>query len=94
MTARSQSLLVDRMIDAYVDWLEACLRVGDRYRSWTRATGLPATLAFRRYWAALNQEERAAEVYSERVRRVAELVGAGGRVARPPSAAGRGARPG
>jgi hypothetical protein len=65
--------LVDKMVDAYVNWREACLLVTDAYRSWARTTGPAATFAFCRYRAALEQEERAAEVYARMVRRVSRL---------------------
>ena len=66
--------LVDRLIDAYVSWREACLRVSDAYDSWTSETGPGATSAFGCYMAALEQEERAAEVYAGLVRHAGELV--------------------
>jgi hypothetical protein len=56
---------VDKM-EAYVDWREACLRVSDTYCSWSRATGRSAGVAFARYVAALDREERAAEMYANR----------------------------
>jgi hypothetical protein len=74
MNKRSQKRLVDGLIDAYVTWREACLRVGDAYGSWASETGLGATSAFGRYMAALDREERAAEVYAEMVRRAVRLA--------------------
>ena len=69
-----QKRLVDRLIDAYVSWREACLQVSDAYRSWARETGIDATVAFGRYTAALDREESAAEVYASLVRRASQLV--------------------
>jgi hypothetical protein len=66
--------LVDRMISAYVDWREACRLVHDAYRTWASATGPRAGGAFWRYTAALDAEERAAEVYASLVRRIARLA--------------------
>jgi hypothetical protein len=66
--------LVDKMMDAYVTWHEACLRVTDAYRSWAGTTGPGASFAFSRYRAALEQEERAAEVYARMVERVSRLT--------------------
>jgi hypothetical protein len=74
MNELSHKRLVDGLIDAYVSWREACLRVSDAYGSWASETGLGATSAFGRYMAALDHEERAAEVYARLVRRVGELV--------------------
>jgi hypothetical protein len=55
---------VDKMLDAYVDWHEACLLVSDGYRNWSSATGPDVTAAFVGYMRALDREERAAEVYA------------------------------
>jgi hypothetical protein len=91
MNARSERRLVGRMIDAYVDWQEACLRVGDRYRSWTQAAGPgDATLGYWRYLAALDHEEHAARAYSERVSQAAQLVGTDRKLAATPPARGAG----
>jgi len=69
-----QKRLVDRLIDAYVSWREACLQVSDAYGSWASETGIGATSAFGRYMAALDREECAAEVYAGLVRRAGRLV--------------------
>jgi hypothetical protein len=66
--------LVDKMIDAYVDWREACRAVNDAYRSWASATGVGAIIEFTRYTAALDTEERAADTYARLVRRVARVI--------------------
>ena len=73
MSRLSQKRVVDRLLDAYVSWREACLRVSDAYGSWERRTGADATPAFGVYMAALDQEERAAEVYAGLVRRAAKV---------------------
>ena len=79
---------VDNMMDAYVGWHEACRLVNDAYSSWSSATGLRARVAFLRYMAALDAEERAAGVYAGTVRRVGRLVmsghDAGGPLGAPP----------
>ena len=74
MNKRSQKRLVDRLIDAYVTWREACLLVSDTYDSWASDAG-PGTLAFGRYMAALDREEQAAELYAKLIRRLERLVG-------------------
>jgi hypothetical protein len=74
MNKLSQKRLVDRLIDAYVSWREACLQVSDTYGSWASETGPGATSAFGRYRAALDREERAAEVYAGLVRRAGQLA--------------------
>ena len=65
---------VDRLIEAYVSWREACLRVNDAYVCWTSERGIRATVAFGSYMAALDREEDAAEAYAVMVRRTRELV--------------------
>jgi hypothetical protein len=65
---------VDKMMDAYVDWHEACLLVSDAYRIWSSATRPYVTTAFGWYMTALDREERAAEIYARLVRRVGELA--------------------
>jgi hypothetical protein len=65
---------VDEMMEAYVDWHEACLVASDAYRSWSSATGLDASVAFGRYVTALDREELAAAIYAGLVRRVGRLV--------------------
>jgi hypothetical protein len=74
MRKRTETRLVDRMISAYVEWREASRLVHDAYRSWASATGPRADGAFWRYTAALDAEERAAEVYGSLVRRVGHLA--------------------
>ncbi len=74
MRKRSETRPVDRMIVAYVDWRETCLVVRDAYRSCASATRPAADVAFRRYQAALDAEERAAEVYASLVGRAGHLA--------------------
>jgi hypothetical protein len=73
MNKVSHKRLVDGLIEAYVSWREACLRVSDAYGSWASETGLGATPAFGRYVAALDHEERAAEIYAGLVRRAGQF---------------------
>jgi hypothetical protein len=74
MNKLSQKRLVDGLIEAYVSWREACLRVSDANDFWASETGLGATSAFARYMAALDHEERAAEVYAGLVRRAGQIA--------------------
>jgi hypothetical protein len=83
MRKRTETRLVDRMIGAYVDWREACRLVHDAYRSWTSATGSGTGVAFWRYTAALDAEERAADVYASLVRRVGHLATSDGHLSGP-----------
>jgi hypothetical protein len=77
MNKLSHKRVLDKLIDAYVSWREACLQVSDAHSSWVSETGLSATSAFGRYMAALDREERAAEVYAGLVRRAGQLGRAG-----------------
>ena len=61
--------LIDGLMDAYVDWRNACARVNDAYRSWGLDTARDR-VTFDRYMAALDAEERAAQAYATAVRRV------------------------
>jgi hypothetical protein len=74
MRKRTETRLVDSMISAYIDWREACRLVHDAYRSWAGGTGPSDRIAFWRYTAALDAEERAAELYASLVQRVALLA--------------------
>ena len=83
MRKRTETRLGDPMISAYVDWREACRLVDDAYRSWATATGPRAGVAFWRYTAALDAEERAAEVYAGLVRRLGHPATRDGDVSGP-----------
>ena len=83
MRKRTETRLGDTMIGAYADWREACRLVRDAYRSWATAIGPGARFAFWRYTAALDAEERAAEVYASLVRRVGHLATSDGDLSGP-----------
>lgn len=59
MTVLSRKRLIDKLVEAYVDWREACVRVDDAYR------GL--------YVATLDAEEQAADAYAGLVRHAEKL---------------------
>ena len=69
MNRLSQKRLVYKLVQAYVSWREACLRVRDAYGCWARETGQGAAAAFRWYMTTLEQEEQAADIYAGLVRR-------------------------
>ena len=73
MNTLRRERLVDKLVEAYVDWLEMCARVSDAYRSWASETGPGDGLTFGLYMSALDAEEHAADVYAGLVRRVGEL---------------------
>jgi hypothetical protein len=73
MDTLSQTRLVDKLLEAYVDWRESCAWANDAYRLWASEAGPRRRVAFGLYMAALDAEEQAAEVYAGFVRRVEEL---------------------
>jgi hypothetical protein len=79
----SRERLVDQLIEAYVDWRETCARVGDAYRFWAIDSGSCGRIAFGSYVAALDAEERSAEVYARLVRRADALAWSEGSPAEP-----------
>jgi hypothetical protein len=76
MNTPSRKPLIDQVIEAYVDWREACLEVNDRYLCWASETGPNARGPFARYVAALDAEGHAAEVYAERIGRARTYIAA------------------
>jgi hypothetical protein len=74
MISSLRKRIVDEAMDAYVDWREECIRVWDADRLWLSAARGDAALAFRAYLAALDREERAAEVYAGLIRDLDQLV--------------------
>lgn len=83
--ARDRARMMDKLMDAYVGWRQACLEVEDAYRLWGSGHGPNAAAAFERCAAALDGEGRAADCYARMVGRVAAVLG-------PEGAAARGAR--
>ena len=73
MTALSRTRLIDKLVEAYVDWREACVRVDDAYRACARETGPWGAVAFGLYVATLDAEEQAADAYAGLVRRAERL---------------------
>src|ERR1700760_2667830 len=64
MNTLRQERLVDELVEAYIDWRETCARVNDAYRAWASARAPCSNVACELYRAALDAEERAAEVYA------------------------------
>jgi hypothetical protein len=77
MDTPSRTRLVDEVVEAYVDWREACARANDAYRFWASEAGPGGRVAFGFYMAALDAEEQAAEVYSRFVKRAGKLPWSG-----------------
>ena len=69
--------MVDRLMEAYVRWREACLQVNEAYACWTSERGIRATVAFGSYMAALDREGDAADAYAALVLQTREVVSGG-----------------
>jgi hypothetical protein len=68
--------LADAAMERYVEWREACSGVELLYRRWRDAAPADSSLAYTRYVAALDHEERAATAYAEVVRHAQRFSGA------------------
>jgi len=71
LSSLAEKRLADDMTDAYVDWREERAAVWLAYDGWTSAPTADAAAAFAVYRAALDREERAAEVYGRLVMQLA-----------------------
>jgi anti-sigma-K factor RskA len=71
LSGLAEKRLADDMTDAYVDWREERAAVWLAYDGWTSAPTADAAVAFAVYRAALDREERAAEVYGRLVMQLA-----------------------
>lgn len=69
-----RAALLDAAHDAYAEWAEESFAVGRLYACWRDATGAERPRAFAGYAAALDREERAAQVYADMVRMAATYV--------------------
>jgi hypothetical protein len=76
--------MVDEAMDAYVDWREECHRVWEAYDRWLHAARADTAFASLAYVAALDREQRAAEVYADLINRLESGFHYG-----PPSPPGR-----
>ena len=62
--------LIDDLIEVYVDWLEECAALAQAYDGWASVAVADRDLAFAAYQAALDREQQASAVYSDRIDRV------------------------
>jgi hypothetical protein len=65
---------VDLAVDAYVSWREECRAVRTAYLACRHARAAEAAVAFDAYEAALDREERAAEVYANLMSQVGHVA--------------------
>lgn len=62
-----EGILLDDLLDVYVDWRESARAVADAYTRWSFASGPERALRFAAYAAALDQEQHTAAAYAETV---------------------------
>jgi hypothetical protein len=72
---RRPSDLVDQLLQSYLSWHEACESVRTAYRRWVESAPHKRDLEFATYRVALDLEERAAMIYSERFERAKAPAG-------------------
>ena len=60
----------DEVAQCYVSWCEACYLVRLAYRLWVDSTRAERCLTYAAYVAALDREERAADMYADRIDRL------------------------
>jgi hypothetical protein len=58
-------MLLDDLLDSYVDWRESARAVADTYARWTFASGPERALRFAAYTATLDREQKTAAAYAE-----------------------------
>jgi hypothetical protein len=61
------AIILDELVDGYVDWRESARAVADAYARWSCAPGPERTLRFAAYNAALDREQKTAEAYADAV---------------------------
>ena len=74
MTVLSRKRPIDKLVEAYVDWREACVRVDDAYRACARETGPWGAVVFGLCVATLDAEELASDAYAGLVSRAEKLL--------------------
>ena len=74
---RSLESIVDELLDSYLRWREACEDVHTAYDSWRTCQPQQRRLGFDWYRAALDREEEAARVHSNRVDGLRAAMGLG-----------------
>jgi hypothetical protein len=60
-------MMLDGLLDGYVDWRESADAVADAYARWSFARGLERSLRFAAYVAAIDREQQAAGAYADAV---------------------------
>jgi hypothetical protein len=73
-TRERERRLADALIDLYVAWREECFTLELAYERWRAAAKEDREAAFAAYTAALDREERASDMYADRIRHAAPPV--------------------
>jgi malonyl CoA-acyl carrier protein transacylase len=60
-------MLLDDLLDGYVDWRESARAVADAYARWSFASGPERVLRFAAFAATLDREQKTAAAYAEAV---------------------------
>jgi hypothetical protein len=60
-------MLLDDLLDGYVEWRESARAVGEAYARWSFASGPERATRFAAYTATLDQEQKTAAAYAETV---------------------------
>jgi hypothetical protein len=63
-------MMLDNLLDQYVDWLESARAVGDAYARWSRASRPDWAVRYAAFTAALDQEQNTAGAYASAVTNV------------------------
>jgi hypothetical protein len=64
-----RDIVIDTVMDAYVQWRQESAEVESAYRRWTAASSPDTALAFAAYVAALDREHRASVSYAQLMER-------------------------
>ncbi len=60
-------VLLDDLLDGYVDWRESARAVAEAYTQWSFASGPERAVRFAAYTAMLDEEQKTAAAYAETV---------------------------
>jgi hypothetical protein len=63
----AEAMLLDDLLDGYVEWRESARAVADAYERWSFASGRERALRFAAFTATLDQEQKKAAAYAELV---------------------------
>jgi hypothetical protein len=58
------AMLLDHLLDRYVDWRDTARAAADAYARWSFASGPERALLFAAYIATLDQEQKTASAYA------------------------------